>query len=474
MATPVVAGSVALVRQYFMEGRYPSGSPNANDAFTPSGALLKAMIVHSGKQMTGNVRGVAAFPSIVQGFGRIDLDSVLKIGNTEADRGTVWILASKIGATRVELQQGQTYQQTFTLNQAGNFKATLVWMDAPASLNSRVNLVNDLDLLVQTGNTVYYPNGQTNQADTLNTVEMIEVAGNPGASYTVTVTARAIGSLPKQQGQPPKQPFALVVSGPFTALGAPTQPTQAPTQAPNPGQGTPAPPVSAKGFVKIASGKCSDVQKAPIPDEATCQEAAVELQLGDTGSTTIYNANRPEGCYYFQGVRLFLAVNPANVGRGSDPGIREQICGPTTSIYKKLASGTCTQQGLFAINDAVTCENAAKAMNLADTSVAYVSSTSRPEGCYYKDLLPGNALFMSVNQANAGNGAIGSREPICSPFASPPPGTQSGTGGTPAPPSNPGAGYQPAAIGSIGGTTRAFANVMFFFPLLLFVGLNLY
>merc|ERR1719221_2216618 len=109
------------------------------------------MIVHSGKQLTGNTRGLAGLPSMVQGFGRIDLDSVLKIGNTAADRGTVWIRASKVGTTRIQLQQGETFQQSFTLNQGGNFKVTLVWMDAPASLNSRINLVNDLDLVVQKG-----------------------------------------------------------------------------------------------------------------------------------------------------------------------------------------------------------------------------------------------------------------------------------------------------------------------------------
>merc|ERR1719265_2749820 len=108
---------------------------------------------------------------------------------------------------------------------------------------------------------------------------MIEIAGTPG-TYTVQVTARSIGSLPTQQNQPPSQPYALVVSGPFSAATNPTPnptpspPTPSPTQAPTPapGQGTPAPsPVSANGFIKLASGKCSDVQKAPIKDTATCQ-----------------------------------------------------------------------------------------------------------------------------------------------------------------------------------------------------------
>jgi len=45
MSTPVVAGAVALVRQYFVEGWYPTGAAVAADAYTPSGPLLKAVML---------------------------------------------------------------------------------------------------------------------------------------------------------------------------------------------------------------------------------------------------------------------------------------------------------------------------------------------------------------------------------------------------------------------------------------------
>lgn len=45
MSTPVVAGAVALARQYFVEGWYPTGAAVAADAYTPSGPLLKAVIL---------------------------------------------------------------------------------------------------------------------------------------------------------------------------------------------------------------------------------------------------------------------------------------------------------------------------------------------------------------------------------------------------------------------------------------------
>lgn len=45
MAAPVVAGSLALVRQYFADGWYPSGAPQAASAFLPSAPLLKAVLL---------------------------------------------------------------------------------------------------------------------------------------------------------------------------------------------------------------------------------------------------------------------------------------------------------------------------------------------------------------------------------------------------------------------------------------------
>ena len=45
MSTPVVAGAVALLRQYFTQGYYPSGAPVPASAYTPSGPLLKAVLL---------------------------------------------------------------------------------------------------------------------------------------------------------------------------------------------------------------------------------------------------------------------------------------------------------------------------------------------------------------------------------------------------------------------------------------------
>lgn len=47
MATPTISGLATLVRQYYLEGFYPEGSRNASNGFGPTGALVKATLIHS-------------------------------------------------------------------------------------------------------------------------------------------------------------------------------------------------------------------------------------------------------------------------------------------------------------------------------------------------------------------------------------------------------------------------------------------
>ena len=45
MATPIAAGSAALVQQYFQEGWYPTGVATTANKIQPSGALIKAVLL---------------------------------------------------------------------------------------------------------------------------------------------------------------------------------------------------------------------------------------------------------------------------------------------------------------------------------------------------------------------------------------------------------------------------------------------
>ena len=83
MAAPLIAGAAALVRQYFQKGMYPTGPPVSNNSFSPSGPLVKAMLI-------GGAAGLSGFepdtglplsppPSFRQGFGRLQLSQSLPL-----------------------------------------------------------------------------------------------------------------------------------------------------------------------------------------------------------------------------------------------------------------------------------------------------------------------------------------------------------------------------------------------------------
>jgi len=77
MATPLIAGSAALVRQYFLSGSYPGSSSAAANQYAPSGALVKAVLLGGAAGLDGFESDtglpLAPPPSFRQGFGRIDL-----------------------------------------------------------------------------------------------------------------------------------------------------------------------------------------------------------------------------------------------------------------------------------------------------------------------------------------------------------------------------------------------------------------
>jgi hypothetical protein len=88
MATPIVSGAAALVRQYFVDGLFPQGSVvvpgQAAGGFSPSSALLRAVLLASAQSVSplaptrdGDPFSLNNIPSLSQGHGIIQLDSVL-------------------------------------------------------------------------------------------------------------------------------------------------------------------------------------------------------------------------------------------------------------------------------------------------------------------------------------------------------------------------------------------------------------
>ncbi len=190
MASPVVAGGAALVKQYFEDGYYPSGSANANHALVPSGSLLRAMLANSGVDMTG----VTNYPSVTEGWGRILLDnSVFFTGDSRIMRMVDLRHANGIS-------HGQTLQRKVNIpNGVTQLRLTLAFADEPGSSGSSQPVVNNLDLIaIAPDGTVYNGNkhdntngGQakpnTGTADEKNTLEQIILYAPQSGRWTFQV-----------------------------------------------------------------------------------------------------------------------------------------------------------------------------------------------------------------------------------------------------------------------------------------------
>uniref|UniRef100_A0A7S1FXM9 subtilisin n=1 Tax=Corethron hystrix TaxID=216773 RepID=A0A7S1FXM9_9STRA len=218
MAAPGAAGAALLIRQYFIEGWYPSGSKVPSDGFVPSGTLLKAVLVNSGQALLGtdNVYFVSVSSpyDTAQGFGRISLIHSLYLhGKSDAK---LYV------SDRVEMRSTSAPKEvSFILGECGakHFSASLVYADKENASNSCLTcLVNRLDLTVEYNNTLYFPNGKDGP-DEKNNVQRIRLEHEEGDIVTVRVS---VANLVTEV-----QKYSLVVSGCFV------DPTNVPSESPS-------------------------------------------------------------------------------------------------------------------------------------------------------------------------------------------------------------------------------------------------
>ena len=215
MACPSTTGSGALIRQYFENGYYPSGIPVPADAFVPTGALTKAMLLNATVDMTG----VVGYPSNREGWGRLLSDNTLYF---DGDTRELMVVDVR-HANPQSLETGESALHTVQITGQSPLKITLVYTDEAAALGAPFAPVNDLDLevipSVGTGDGYkgnVFANGFSTLGgnfDPLNNVEMVFLPTPDVGSYAIFVHARQV--VNGTQG------YALVVSGdlPVTTLG---------------------------------------------------------------------------------------------------------------------------------------------------------------------------------------------------------------------------------------------------------------
>jgi subtilisin family serine protease len=186
MATPLVSGCAAIIRQWLIADR---AIPR------PSAALVKALLINGAVALNGQYQPseCGPRPSFNQGFGRVNLARSLGLAAGEKlevhDEGTPL--------------DGAGDEQEFRFDipaQAKSIAVTLVWTDMPGE-----RLVNDLDLIVRAGGAERHGNmpADSTTFDRVNNVEEVLWLQPPPGSATVVVRAYDVALTP--------QSFALVI-----------------------------------------------------------------------------------------------------------------------------------------------------------------------------------------------------------------------------------------------------------------------
>ncbi|GMI38814.1 hypothetical protein TeGR_g13533, partial [Tetraparma gracilis] len=229
MATPVAAGTAALVRDYFMQGFYPTGSRLSSNAMTPSGALVKAVMISSARPLAGSQNDDASKTVVNineydanQNFGRLQLNRAVSLTSDPETDFSMYVSDDK------SLSQSRSEVFEFTIDKqsgcsSNDFVMTLVWTDPVAARGCTKCVLNDLDLSVtrtSTGGT-FYPNGRSSRDSTNNAERVRFTSVTHGEKITATVNARSLSVGSKQK-------FAFVAVG---CIGEEQDETPSPTTA---------------------------------------------------------------------------------------------------------------------------------------------------------------------------------------------------------------------------------------------------
>ncbi|MFE3773113.1 S8 family serine peptidase [Streptomyces sp. NPDC057579] len=173
MATPLVAGCAAVLRESLVK----NGTPD------PSAALVKAMLINGADDLPGQYDPTEAGPSPNNnsGFGLVNLEQAIVLPDAGNQAGF---------ADEGPLDQDQERPFTLTVPPGGShqLKITLVWTDPPGPA-----LQNDLDLIVRAGGQERHGNMGTDTGfDRVNNVEQVRWADIPSGDAQIVVRAHRI------------------------------------------------------------------------------------------------------------------------------------------------------------------------------------------------------------------------------------------------------------------------------------------
>ncbi len=195
-----MAGGAQLAYEYYKRVLAPGQNP--------SPAMLKALLLNSPRYLTG-LAANDTLPGTAQGWGMLDLGRLFDAAPRMLTDQTTLLTGT-----------GQIYSvDASVVDPTKPLRVSLVWTDTPGNPVSAKALVNDLDLEVSVGGTVYKGNVFSGAlstaggaADTLNNVENVFLPAGTLGNLEVRVIARNLaGDGVPGVGTTTDQDFALVI-----------------------------------------------------------------------------------------------------------------------------------------------------------------------------------------------------------------------------------------------------------------------
>ncbi|MEM7245014.1 MAG: S8 family serine peptidase [Acidobacteriota bacterium] len=196
-SSPVIAGLAALVREYFVEGYLSGGSRGSSPGFSPTNALIRAVLLNSTRGLQGGGTGdtsgsVGHRPSLRQGWGAPAVDDTLffagDLAYTGGQRANLLVLNDVPNGVRTltlkdgrhklldqyhpAIGEGEIHEYKVHVDNSHQFHVTLSWSDPPPVLAPGADrttydpLRNDLDLeIISPDGVVFRPNPGSSSAD---------------------------------------------------------------------------------------------------------------------------------------------------------------------------------------------------------------------------------------------------------------------------------------------------------------------
>lgn len=358
MAAPTISGAAALLRQYFSDGFYPRGRRTADDAYSPSGAVMKAVLLNG-----TNPVAAPAWPNADSGWGRAWLDGNLWFAQTASGGDDTRRLRILERPNAAGLATGETHEYGIAnLGGRAELRATLTWFDPPATPGVAAALVNDLDLeLVAPDGRVYRGNALAagvsvpdGAADDLNTVEQIRLPLPLPGAYRLRIRASAVPGNGEDGSD--RQGYALVVSGDFALPDPP--PAPAPVGPAVIGNGSDG---IAVDFTPLAGAQSFQLYRA----DGSCADAG----RGDF-RLVAHGAQAPLRDATTQGGRRYAYRLRA---------VRDDVEGPASACVEVVSADACTLRPAV-VRDSLTAQarHASCSVDLAWRPAAATCSAAAP------------------------------------------------------------------------------------------------